>query len=935
MNNYDLFLFDMDGTLVNTENLHHMAYNKALSYYNIRKNDSINEPILELTFNEYCKYAHFNDTYLKDYVMMNTSIPYEKIYSKKKEFLLELLDSDLKFIEGSDILLATLFKNNIDTCIVTHSDKDVFNKIVSKLPLLKSVKCIVTKNDCLQKKPNPECYIKALKSFPNAKCPIGFEDSYKGYMALDGSNSITSVFIGDSNYYYYNKIKPVNTFYNFSLINWQNIIQKVDNYSNFTNISIDKYIQSLNTCRSNFKYIIKNVISLIKNCKKNIYLTGIGKCGHICKKSVSSWQSVGISCQYICIPDLFHGDFGILRDNDIIIYISNSGNTDELIECCKYIKNKFNILQICLTLNTECSITNYVNFHYAISSEKIQEIDTINMTPSTSSMLFLSLLDMIGIKLGEENGLTIEKFKLNHPGGSLGKVENNKIDYIVIVASGAGSRLFPLTKYIPKILITFNNKPFIQHMIEYWQVYCKNIIIISKSEHTTLIKYYTDSYFNIKILNFDQYSGTADTIYKTITNEYYNKNILFTWCDILPNVPLNINEQINNNIIFTFGNECRYGIIDNSIKKMNNGNIIGMYYINRYQGIPRYTEGDDICDVFINNFKTFSEYNLTDLIDIGDMNKLAKYTIKSLFKTRFFNEIIKSDNGHLLKKAVNQQGNDIITKEINWYKQINNEYSFIPYIYAFNQHSYEMEELNAHPLCNLFGTFTEDKQLAIINNILNKLDDLHSNNTSTEVSPTLVENDLRIECYDKVILRLSKIKNILEYFGNVEYVNGLKINLNINDVLEHCFSIVKNNINGSYKFIHGDCQFSNILYDESKDDIYFIDPRGYFGNTLLNGIPEYDYAKILYALTGYDEFNNNDEYFIDDSTINSLNFKITNYEYLFQKLPKTLYNKCTMALTIIIWLSLAQYNSNNILKCVTSYYHGLYLYKKYFNFLNN
>jgi hypothetical protein len=100
------------------------------------------------------------------------------------------------------------------------------------------------------------------------------------------------------------------------------------------------------------------VIPIIKNSINNIYLTGIGKCGHICKKSVSTWQSLGISCNYLYIPDLFHGDFGILKNGDIIIYISNSGNTDEIINCSKYIKNNFKITQIGFTINTNCIIKN-------------------------------------------------------------------------------------------------------------------------------------------------------------------------------------------------------------------------------------------------------------------------------------------------------------------------------------------------------------------------------------------------------------------------------------------------------------------------------------------------------------------------------------------------------------------------------------------------
>ena len=89
----------------------------------------------------------------------------------------------------------------------------------------------------------------------------------------------------------------------------------------------------------------------------------------------------------------------------------------------------------------------------------------------------MMFLDMLGTYLAEINNLSIEKFKLYHPGGELGKRSSNKIDYIVILGSGLGTRLMPITKYINKLLVTYDNKLFIEHLIEYWQTYCKNIII--------------------------------------------------------------------------------------------------------------------------------------------------------------------------------------------------------------------------------------------------------------------------------------------------------------------------------------------------------------------------------------------------------------------------------------------------------------------------
>lgn len=612
---YDLFLFDLDGTLVNTEELHYQAYTNAFEFYGLE----IFYP--SFTFNEYCRYAHLDHLSMKQLISKQTIVSYEKVYSKKKEEFLHLLDTKLEFIPGADTLLAYLFQKNIKTAIVTHSEEDVLAKLLLKLPILANIHYTITRSDYANQKPNPECYIKALSYFPECKYPIGFEDSYKGFRSLVRAN-VTSVFIGDQSYYYFNDMKPPNHFRNFNEIKWESIKPHIDNYTNFVQICLDRYIKSIHLCKRNFTLIIKRVISLIKNYNGNIYLTGIGKCAHVCRKSVSTWRSVGISCHYLNIPDLFHGDFGTLKENDIIIYVSNSGNTDELLKCCQYVKEHFTALQIGLTVKTKCALKELVTFHYSITDDNsIYEIDSINMVPTTTSALFLILLDMLGVKLAEEQDLTVEKFKRHHPGGELGKVQNNIINDVVIIASGLASRMFPLTKYIPQVLITFKGRPFIQHMIEYWQKYCKKIIIICHSVYTEIVRFYCENYFDVKIINFDDDSSDiAETIHRSIKHEYYGKNIIFTLCDILPNSEIDMN-RLSQSSIFTYGNEYHYALSDaNRTEKLSNGssNLVGIYYLKSYAGIPYYTAGDDIYDTFSLNYPEYVEYKLDGLIDIGE-----------------------------------------------------------------------------------------------------------------------------------------------------------------------------------------------------------------------------------------------------------------------------------------------------------------------------
>lgn len=926
---FDLYAFDLDGTLFDTEKLHHIAYNDAFKYFNLN---------IELNYDNYCKIAHKDNIQMKMLIEDNNII-YDEVYKYKKKRFLELLEN-VNFIPGAEKFLNDLIKLKIKICIVTHSDNDVLKYIRNKFPILDKIDLILTKNDYLNKKPDPECYLKALSLFPECTKPIGFEDSYKGYLSLY-ETPITPVFINNNDYIYIKKLNIYNIFEDFTNIELNNIIIKQNhNLNNFIENSFIKYQNGINILKNNIANILEKIIPLIKNCKNNIYITGIGKCGHICQKTVSTWKSLGLSCNFLYIPDLFHGDFGILKNGDIILYISNSGNTEEIINATKYIKNNFNIIQICISFNKSGLIKEFVDFYYYINN-KIYEIGSINMAPTVSSVLFMIILDILGTKISEDNGMTIEKFKKYHPGGDLGKKNNDIIDYIVIVASGEGTRLKPLTSFIPKILVTINNKIFIETLIEYWQKICNNIIIINNSKYNDLIKFYTKNYCNITILNYDDTNGTAHTINSVINKTYYDKNILFTWCDIIPIDNLKF-DNIDTNIIFTHGNESRYGISNNKIVKKNDGNIIGLYYIKNYKGFHNYIIGQDICDIFDNNYSEFNTYKIKNLLDIGDISKLTSYIYSKLndkYNTRFFNSISLSEHNTLIKKSIHLQGNQIIKNEINWYKHIHkHQLNFIPMIYKIDTFEFEMEKINGEPLYLSFNKFDDNKKINILNNIFNKLENLH-NLEKLNISYEILEKDIYLECYEKIIIRINKIKDIINYFGDIKYVNNIFIKDKIDDILKNIlnniFNYYKNYDKYEYNIIHGDIQFSNLLYDLNKDEIFMIDPRGYFGTQKIFGDKLYDYSKILYALSGYDKFNNNHLFSIEYYNKNKgiLLYNIENNLYLINNLENKykdiLNNKLVICYWIIIWFGLAQYNQNNILKCIVSYYNGIYYYYKY------
>ena len=461
--NYDLFIFDFDGTLMDTEEYHYEAWLKAITFYLKQYNIDNNSGSVIFSMTDYQKYFHSNENNsAKNLLKYKYNIDnYNEIYKiKQKNYLnlIELNKDKLNLIPGADNFIKYLKNNKKKIIIVSNTKAEFIDFYINNFPILKEIDKIYTKECFMQIKPNPECYLKVAHEFKDLK-KIGFEDSLIGYHALYQVHNITPVIINNKEYYYkeyikdnynntifvdYNNLDELNN--NLNQIDYSNLdelnnsLNQID-YSNSDNLkyylnqidfllSHKKYkieqiiknnIIELQNNSENISYIIDNISIILKNMDPNnhIYLTGMGKSGYICKKSASTWQSLEINASYIDLPNLPHGDFGIFRENDILIIISNSGDTEEILYILKYLKQNFNkkVKTISIVANQNPKLEEFSDFTYKLNP--IKEADEINMTPSTSSMIFMTLLDSIGIYL--KNNITKEEFKMCHPSGSLGK----------------------------------------------------------------------------------------------------------------------------------------------------------------------------------------------------------------------------------------------------------------------------------------------------------------------------------------------------------------------------------------------------------------------------------------------------------------------------------------------------------------------------------
>lgn len=180
------------------------------------------------------------------------------------------------------------------------------------------------------------------------------------------------------------------------------------------------YIKQLVAHQSSLEDTIQELVVALQSHRGSIFLTGVGKSGHIGRKCVATWQSLGLRCHFLHPQDSFHGDMGVVHPGDAVVYLSNSGKTEELIRLASHLQGR-GILQIRIANATTSPLDEYVTHAIILcKGHKILEADNDSLVPSVSSALFMIVLDSAGMCLAEGQGYSRADFKKNHPSGTLG-----------------------------------------------------------------------------------------------------------------------------------------------------------------------------------------------------------------------------------------------------------------------------------------------------------------------------------------------------------------------------------------------------------------------------------------------------------------------------------------------------------------------------------
>ena len=157
---------------------------------------------------------------------------------------------------------------------------------------------------------------------------------------------------------------------------------------------------------------------ILKNCMGKVVLIGMGKSGHIAKKISSTLASTGTPAFYLHPAEAGHGDLGMISHNDVVIMISYSGESDEIISLLPGIK-RMNVPIISMTGNANSLIASSSDFHLDISVDN--EACPNNLAPTSSTTVTLVMGDAIAVSLMSLNNFTSDDFAMSHPSGTLGR----------------------------------------------------------------------------------------------------------------------------------------------------------------------------------------------------------------------------------------------------------------------------------------------------------------------------------------------------------------------------------------------------------------------------------------------------------------------------------------------------------------------------------
>ena len=491
-------------------------------------------------------------------------------------------------------------------------------------------------------------------------------------------------------------------------------------------------------------------------------------------------------------------------------------------------------------------------------------------------------------------------------------------DYIIVQAGGKGTRMEKLTLNKPKALVPINNLPMLFHLFRRYPE--KKFIVIGDYKYDVLCRYlHAFADVEYKLVCGTGSTGTCAGLKAAFDLIPCGESFLLIWSDLVLPDEFAFPIEEGNYIGIAKDFPCRWKFENGEFKEERSENfgVAGLFVFHDkslFNQIPengefvRWLSGQSFEKKSLNLYRT-KEYGL-----------ISEYRKMDVQRCRPFNRI-KSENGVIIKEAIDEQGRKLAVRECAWYRKVMDQgFAQIPQIYALEP--LRMELIDGENVYN-YNQLSHEKKIDILSQIVSCLKLVQS----LEAVPA--DRESYNEAYiGKTFDRLDKIWDLVPFAREKTItINGKRCR----NVLYHRQDLEKQveaYFPKEFKLIHGDCTFSNTMLKKDFTPV-LIDPRGYFGTTELYGDPAYDWAKLYYSIVGnYDQFN------LKRFTLNigendvTLDIESSHWEDMenvfFSMLEGEVLPEQIKLFHAIIWLSLTTYAWEDYDSICGAFYNGLY-----------
>ena len=198
---------------------------------------------------------------------------------------------------------------------------------------------------------------------------------------------------------------------------------------------------------------VEKVLKALLDCKGVIAFTGIGKSGIIAQKIAATMVSVDVKAVYLPATDTLHGDLGMVSKGDIMVLLSKSGETDELLNLIPYVRNK-QVKTIAVVSKDNSRLSQACDMDIVLPLQR--ELCPFDLAPTTSTAIQLIFGDVLAVAMMRSRNFSLDEYALNHPAGRIGKRITVRVNDLMITGENV-PRCSPNSKLVD-VLVELSNK---------------------------------------------------------------------------------------------------------------------------------------------------------------------------------------------------------------------------------------------------------------------------------------------------------------------------------------------------------------------------------------------------------------------------------------------------------------------------------------------